>query len=48
MTTLYWQGRLCGWITHKNGVWRALTPAGSLTHHTCSKEAMECLVSSLR
>ena len=46
MTTFYWQGRLCGWLHKaKDGRWRALTPAGDLTHHATSLEALECLKS---
>jgi len=47
--TFYWQGHLCGWLQcSKDGRWRALTPAGTLTHHNCSYEALECLASSQR
>lgn len=44
--TFYWQGQLKGWLQcSKDGRWRALTPAGDLTHHATSLEALECLKS---
>ena len=46
-TTLYWRGRLCGWIMERRNQWLALTPKGVLTHHNSSLEAMECLQQSL-
>jgi hypothetical protein len=42
--TFYWQGQLKGWLQcSKDGRWRALTPAGALSHHPTSIAAMEAL-----
>jgi len=44
MMTFYWQGKLLGWVQRsKDGRWRALTPAGGLSHHLTSLEALEAL-----
>lgn len=44
MTTLYINGKLLGWVQRaKDGRWRALTPAGVLSHHASSLAAMEAL-----
>ena len=47
MTTFYWRGELRGWFQPaKNGRWRALSPAGTLTHHDTSLAALEALLCS--
>ena len=44
MMTLYMNGKLLGWVQRaKDGRWRALTPAGGLSHHLTSLSAMEAL-----
>jgi hypothetical protein len=47
MTTFYWRDEFKGWFQPtKNGRWRALSPAGTLTHHDSSLAAMEALLCS--
>lgn len=44
MMTVIINNRLLGWVQRaKDGRWRALTPAGGLTHHATSLEALEAL-----
>ena len=44
ITTVYNHGKLMGWVQPTSaGLWRALTPSGTLTHHQSYMTAMEAL-----